>query len=396
MGQVFSRLGATLKFWFVLFLVLPSLFWASASRAHEVGQSYLYFDVKPTSLAGRVELRIDDINAVLQLDIPSEREAAVAALTQEFTTITAYASQHLTLSYEDNTWPYTFTHFEYLETANGNFAQLFFNVEGTFATLPLRWTVHFDVFFAEQPDNRAFVLIGHYWEGGILENEGNILQLFKPGDAIHEIELETPSWWKGITTTVVLGVEHILIGHDHILFILVLLLPSVLVWRAPAGFQPSPSFRESLWQLLKIVTMFTIAHSITLTLGGFGKLSLNSKLVESIIAASIIAAALHNIRPVFANKEWIIAFAFGLFHGMGFAGLLDELGLNRSNRVYSLLGFNVGVEIGQAFIVLLVFPLLFWLRAKPVYRHILLYGSLAMALVACVWLLERILEIEIF
>jgi len=141
--------------------------------------------------------------------------------------------------------------------------------------------------------------------------------------------------------------------------------------------------------------MFTIAHSITLSLGGLGILDLPSRPVETLIALSIIAAALHNLRPVFHNKEWLIAFGFGLFHGLGFAGLLADLGLGRSHRVSSLLGFNVGVELGQLVIIALVFPILFVLRRTRLYRWILAIGSIAMAAVALLWLIERVFDTSV-
>ncbi|MCU0275213.1 MAG: HupE/UreJ family protein [Acidimicrobiales bacterium] len=141
--------------------------------------------------------------------------------------------------------------------------------------------------------------------------------------------------------------------------------------------------------------MFTIAHSITLTIAGLGWLDLPGKPVEALIAASIIAAALHNIWPVFANREWAIAFGFGLFHGLGFAGLLADLGLDRTNRVWSLLGFNVGVELGQLAIIIGVFPALFLLRRLPFYVRFMQGASIVMAVVAYGWAIERVFEVDL-
>jgi len=114
--------------------------------------------------------------------------------------------------------------------------------------------------------------------------------------------------------------------------------------------------------------------------------------VETIIALSIIAAALHNLRPIFFNQEHLIAFAFGIFHGFGFAGLLSELGVGRGQRLISLFGFNIGVEIGQAFIILLLFPALYLLRRTAVYPWVLKVGSILLAVVAGIWALERVFE----
>jgi hypothetical protein len=143
-----------------------------------------------------------------------------------------------------------------------------------------------------------------------------------------------------------------------------------------------------------VASAFTLAHSITLTLAALGVLEVNSKVVESIIAISIMLAALHNLRPVLANREWLMAFGFGLFHGLGFAGLLTELGLTRDQRVWTLLGFNLGVELGQAAIVLLTFPTLYLLRRTRYYLPLMRVASVLLALCALGWALERVFELR--
>ena len=155
---------------------------------------------------------------------------------------------------------------------------------------------------------------------------------------------------------------------------------------------PVPTFRSGLLRGLKIGTAFTLAHSITLTLGGLEIVTLPSKLVETTIAISIVATAFHNLKPIFANREALIAFIFGIFHGFGFAGLLSDLGVGNGQRVLSLLGFNLGVEIGQAVIILLLFPALFLLRRTRIYVPALRIGSIVLAGVATIWALERIFE----
>ena len=147
-----------------------------------------------------------------------------------------------------------------------------------------------------------------------------------------------------------LGVDHIRTGPDHILFVLVLLLPAVLVFNTI--WRPAENFGASLWRITRVVSVFTVAHTITFSLAGLDILPLPpSKFVEAIIAISIAAAAIHNLRPIAQNKEWLIAFAFGLFHGMGFAGLVDGLEVSQSTKLLSLLGRNLGIEIGQTVVV---------------------------------------------
>ena len=141
--------------------------------------------------------------------------------------------------------------------------------------------------------------------------------------------------------------------------------------------------------------MFTVAHSITFTLAGLDILPLPpSKLVETLIALSIGAAALHNLRPVLGHREWALAFGFGLFHGMGFAGLVADLDISRSTQLVSLLGRNVGIEIGQLVIIAIAFPGLYLLRRTRLYQPLLVISSLGLALISAIWVVERVFEVD--
>ena len=143
------------------------------------------------------------------------------------------------------------------------------------------------------------------------------------------------------------GVWHIWSGFDHILFLLALLLPSVL-WRRENAWQPVAEFRKALVYVLKVVTAFTVAHSITLSLATLGVVQLPSRLTESAIAASVVIAAANNIFPLFTRREWMVAFGFGLIHGFGFASGLSDMGITHENLAVTVLGFNLGVEAGTA------------------------------------------------
>ena len=156
------------------------------------------------------------------------------------------------------------------------------------------------------------------------------------------------------------------------------------------------SFKPALINVVKIITLFTVAHSITLSIAALGILELPSQLVESIIAISIAVAALDIIFPVFRNRIWIVVFVFGLFHGFGFAGVLGELGVLGENMALSLFGFNLGVEIGQVAIIVVVFPLLYLLRNQTFYKIIFLKtGAAMLILIAFYWFLERAFELDI-
>jgi len=200
------------------------------------------------------------------------------------------------------------------------------------------------------------------------------------------------------------GIHHILIGHDHILFLLSLLLPSVwqrrreadrATGRMRARWVPATDGRRALVGVLKVVTAFTLAHSITLALSVFDVLDPPSRWVESTIAASVVLAALNNVWPLIAEARWKLTFVFGLVHGFGFASALKDAGLAHGDLVSPLLGFNLGVEIGQLCIVGLVLPLAWSLRATRSYRGAFAGGSLAIAGIAALWLVQRTLDLSL-
>ena len=146
---------------------------------------------------------------------------------------------------------------------------------------------------------------------------------------------------------------------------------------------------------MAIVTFFTIAHSVTLSMAALGVIRLPSRPVEAVIAASIAVAAWANLMPQLRIREWSIAFIFGLFHGFGFASVMGEIGMGREHLVLSLLGFNLGVEIGQVAIICAVFPFLYLLRRTRVYVPFMKWGSILLIGIAGLWVLERTLGFDV-
>ena len=148
--------------------------------------------------------------------------------------------------------------------------------------------------------------------------------------------------------------------------------------------------------MFKVVTSFTVAHSITLSLAALSVISLPSRLVESTIALSVLLAALNNLKPLVAERRWAVAFAFGLIHGFGFASVLTDLGLPQGALLLALVGFNLGVELGQLAIVGAFLPVAYALRGSWFYRRLVFSGgSAAIALVAAVWLAERVFDLKL-
>jgi hypothetical protein len=380
-----------------LAVVLVPMLWllfTSVASAHDGDSSIIYLDVFPDGTAqGQIEHPVGLLNDIFDLDLdPQEATADDIAEIEDL--VRSYNADNLAIAAEDGSqWVITFTgEVDALETEKEIYAVFRFDVETVFDSAPRIFDVTFDGIIEDETHFAVVVMRTDPVTGTFL-NEGEPVPGFITADSpTLAINLDDPDMWKAFTGTVSLGMEHIFIGTDHILFVLVLLLPAVMMFSVASGWTPVPTFRAGLWRVLKIATAFTLAHSITLTLGGLGIIELPSKLVETIIALSIIATAMHNLRPVFANREAYIAFAFGIFHGFGFAGLLSDLGVGRGQRVISLLGFNIGVEIGQAFIILLLFPALYLLRRTTIYPLVLRGGSILLALIAGIWAIERVFE----
>ncbi len=380
----------------LLVLGLPS-----AASAHEIDQSYIFLDVYEDDLEGRVEFTTADINEILGTEItevspgPEEIDQLKAEINAESDAILAYVQQNFAIGTEGERWTLDWeTPLDAIIIDDeANWVVMHYDVVGSFPTLPESVELDYAAFVDEIGNHTGIFHIGNYWEGGVFASEDQLL-FFTQSNQSGSYTFGDSSFLRGLGGVVWLGIDHIRIGTDHILFIIALLLPAVLVVSA-GRWEPAEDFKSSLWRVLKIATFFTIAHSITLSLAGFGVVELDSKLVESIIAISIALAAIHNFKPVFANREYWLAFAFGLFHGLGFAGLLSGLGLDRSNRVWSLFAFNLGVEIGQVVVILLFFPGLYLLRQTRFYAVAFKVLSALLAIVAMIWAAERVFEIDL-
>ncbi|WP_019914273.1 HupE/UreJ family protein [Paenibacillus sp. HW567] len=170
-----------------------------------------------------------------------------------------------------------------------------------------------------------------------------------------------------------LGMNHILTGYDHLLFLFALLLR-----------------KQKLKQYISIITAFTLAHSITLTLAVLGWITLPSRIVESVIALSICYVALENIFRREIRFRWVITFLFGLIHGIGFSDILREMNLPKTHLAIDLISFNVGIEFIQLCIVLLLLPLLVFMQKRSFFKPVVTYGSWLITVMGAVWLVQRI------
>lgn len=359
------------------------LFALGPAQAHKPSDSYLTLSVAGDQVSGQWDIALRDLDVALNLDQDGNGELTWDEIRGQHDAIAAYALGRLDLS--SGGAPCALRAGEQLIDNHTDGAYTVLRFSAQCATAPATLGIDYRLFADLDPQHKGLVkLMG----AGLTSTA-----IFSPDSARQEMSVRTPSRWNQFIDYVKHGVWHIWIGFDHILFLLSLLLPAVLVRMvSPARAQ---TLHAASVDVLKVVTAFTLAHSLTLTLASLNMVTLPSRWVESAIAASVVVAALNNIFPMFRGQRPLAAFVFGLIHGFGFAGVLAGLGLPQGALAWSLFGFNLGVELGQLAIVAVFLPFAFLTRRTWFYRQLTTTGSALIAVVAAVWLVERAFDLKL-
>jgi len=372
------------------------------SAAHKPSDSYLALTVTGNQVDGQWDIALRDLDMAIGLDADGNGELTWDEVRARHADIAAYALSRLALGVPRAGGVKDAAGVAGVAGATApcplavTGQLLDQHSDGAYAVLELRATCPVDVIILDA-DYRLLFDIDPQHKGLLRLAYGALTStaIFTPDSARQMLQVADAARWRQFFDYVRHGVWHIWIGFDHILFLLSLLLPAVLVRRA-GRWQARDSVRASGIEVIKIVTAFTLAHSITLTLATLGMVTLPSRVVESAIALSVVVAALNNLWPLITRRLALLAFAFGLIHGFGFASVLLDLGLPQASLLLSLVGFNVGVELGQLAIVAVFLPLAYLVRATAFYRKaVLMGGSSLIAVLALVWLSERVLDLNI-
>ena len=370
---------------FLLLLQIALLLAAPPAQAHKPSDSYLTLFVEASAVNGQWDIALRDLDFAIGLDANGDAEITWGEVRAKHAEIAAYAMPRLELSVEGKTCPASVSEHLIDDHTDGAYAVLRFRADCGVTLRSLQ--VRYGLFFELDPQHKGLMRLAY-------QGASNSA-IFSPDKARQDFNLAAPNKLAQFVDYLLEGVWHIWIGFDHILFLLALLLPAVAI-RSRHRWEGVNAFRPAFWNVFKIVTAFTVAHSITLTLATLEVITLPSRLVESIIAASVVIAALNNVVPIFSERRWAMAFAFGLVHGFGFASVLADLGLPSDALILALVGFNAGVELGQLAIVAAFLPFAYVLRRTIFYRRmVLLGGSLLIALLAGVWFVERAFELKL-
>jgi hypothetical protein len=364
---------------FILYLYCLAVF------AHKASDSFLTLKVSSTQITGRWDIALRDLDYAISLDVNDDSAITWKELRSKHEAVSTYAFSHIQISAGGTPCFIKPTQYLVDSHTDGAYSVLQFDADCPKQLTEL--SINYTLFFDLDPQHRGLLRVDY-------ENTTHTAVL-SPTQNRQKIELARIKPWAAFSQYLHEGIWHIWTGYDHILFLLSLLLPATL-YRQGGQWRPAIRFRPVLIEVIKIVTAFTIAHSITLSLATLEVISLPSRWIESAIAASVILAALNNIYPLISKKLWLVAFGFGLIHGLGFANILKDLGLPQNMLLLTLLAFNLGVEIGQLAIVSGFLPVAYWLRRTQWYRKVFItLGSSLIAMLACIWLLERSLNLKL-
>lgn len=366
----------------LLLLCFSGLAWA-----HPMPSSEVKLRLNERNIGMELRLPIIELKLGWQKPLPDSAEITVAQYGDE---LKGYVAQHLKATAPDGrAWTVRIDKVAPLEGTYPE-VQLDLTLTPPIGAPVDRLTLNDDVILHQLVTHTAVVSLERDWRNGQLEGKPVLLGTLTDRDHTLTIDRSNGTLWKGFRATLLLGMRHIAEGTDHLLFLLALLLPVSLVARS-GHWAETDTPRNSVRKLVKIVTAFTVGHSLTLALGAPGVVHLPARPIEIGIALSILVSAVHAAHPLLVRREALLAGVFGLVHGLAFAETLTELGLGPKTLTLSLLGFNLGIELIQLLIVAITVPWLLLLGRTRYYTPFRLGGAVITGFAAVAWLLERVL-----
>lgn len=367
-----------------LLLLVALLAGTGSAHAHKASDSFLRIVVEDERIDVRWDIALRDLDFAIGLDADADGAITWGEVRAREAAIAGHAQSRLSISGDAAACPLAAVPgLAIADHSDGRHAVLRF--AGRCGAAPSRLAIDYRLLFDIDTQHRGLLNLSL---GG-----SALTAVFAPDRRQQVFDAGRPARVFG--TYFREGLRHVWNGADHMLFLAGLFLPAVLR-RKKAGWEPVASLGTALRDTAVLVTAFTLAHASTLALAASGAFSPPSRIVESLVAASVLFAGLNNLLPMVQRRLWLLAGFFGLIHGAAIAGALLELGLPVQGRVTALLAFNIGVELAQLALVAVVVPLCFAGRHSAGFRNaVLLPASLIVAIAGLAWLLQRALGLPI-
>ncbi|TWT27283.1 HupE/UreJ family protein [Planomicrobium sp. CPCC 101110] len=361
----------------------------SSTSAHSMPSSVVYLDFLEDRVEAELVIPLDRLEIAMEKSLYDDPEQAIVTYQDE---LVSYITSHISAeTAEAEQWTVTVDEMSLLypdkETDPIDLAVQLILTPPAGAAVD-SFTLNYDAVVRELVTHTVTVAVRSDWNNAIYTSSPEIVASVIEGNTTVQIDQSAGNTWTGFISIVQSGMAHIAEGVDHLLFLLALLLPAPLAVRGK-GWGQSAGVKSSVKQLLKITLAFTIGHSITLIAGATGWLAVPSQPIEVLIAVSILVSAVHAIRPIFTGREVFVAGGFGLVHGLAFAALVTELGVTPMRIIWSVLGFNIGIELMQLIVILLIMPWLLILSGTKGYAFVRLAGALFAIAASIGWILDR-------
>lgn len=372
-----------------MLLALTWILGSTPALAHPTPGSVAFVDLTVEGARIEQDVPIEELERALHQTLWTDGDSAEAVVRRHSASLREYAARHLRVTAAGSTrpWAVEVTGLTGHAAEDGPRAVFLFEVRAPPGEASASLLLQDDLIAHEVISHYTTVYLRSDWATGAVRGEPRLVGTLHAGR--HDVSFARDGgFWRGFRGMVKLGVEHITTGTDHLMFLFALVLAAPM--RAQRRrWSDRRETRDTLLALARVVSAFTLGHSVTLALSLLGGVVLPAAFVEAAIAASILMTALHALRPLFPRHEATVAGLFGLIHGMGLAAALTARDVGRAQATWTLLGFNTGIELAQLALLALVLPWLLLLARTRAYRAFRVGGALTAGVLASGWLLER-------
>jgi hypothetical protein len=363
----------------------------STASAHPTPGTVALLDFTVDGARLEQDVPIEELERALHRTLMLEVEPAQVMVSRQHDLLRRYAAMHVQMSNAGTAapWQTRVLSVSGRDASDGPRATFVIELEAPHGVAHGDVVLHDDIVSHEVVSHYTRVYVRSDWATGRASTDPTLAGIIHAGHNDVSVA-RRGSFWRGFYSTIALGIEHIATGADHLMFLLALVLVApVAAGRRARRWELRRTSAEAMRELVRVVSAFTLGHCATLALGALGFIAPSPVLIEATIAVSVLFAALHALRPIVERREALIALSFGLVHGLAFATTLVSRDLGRAQLVWTLLGFNTGIELAQLALLFCVVPWLLLLARTQVYPAFRCLWASVCGLAAIGWLIER-------